>query len=132
MRHKPWRLLALLLPVMAFAQPMPRFRWQNFTTADGLPDNRVFCVAVDGSRIWAGTENGLGLYENGKWKIFRTEDGLVHRAVLSLAVDKRTHDVWAATMGGLSRYSAGRFDSFTQLNSGLPNDVVYGVGVQGD
>ena len=26
-------------------------------------------------------------------------------------------------MGGLSRYSAGRFDTFTQLNSGLPNDV---------
>ena len=35
-------------------------------------------------------------------------------------------------MGGLSRYSAGRFDTFTQLNSGLPNDVVYGVAVQGD
>jgi ligand-binding sensor domain-containing protein len=35
-------------------------------------------------------------------------------------------------MGGLSRYSGGRFDTFTQLNSGLPNDVVYGVSVQGD
>jgi len=35
-------------------------------------------------------------------------------------------------MGGLSRYSAGRFDTFTQLNSGLANDVVYGVAVQGD
>ena len=35
-------------------------------------------------------------------------------------------------MGGLNRYSAGRFDSFTQLTSGLPNDVVYGVSVLGD
>ena len=35
-------------------------------------------------------------------------------------------------MGGLSRISAGRIDSFTQLNSGLANDIVYGVGVQGD
>ena len=35
-------------------------------------------------------------------------------------------------MGGLSRFSAGRFDNFTQLNSGLPNDVVYGVAVEGD
>ena len=42
---------------------MPRFRWENFTTANGLPDNHVFCVAVDGNRIWAGTENGLALYE---------------------------------------------------------------------
>jgi ligand-binding sensor domain-containing protein len=35
-------------------------------------------------------------------------------------------------MGGLSRYSAGRFDTFNQLSSGLPNDVVYGVSVLGD
>ena len=52
--------------------------------------------------------------------------------MLSLALDKRTGDVWAGTMGGLSRISAGRIDTFTQLNSGLSNDIVYGVGVQGD
>ena len=69
------------------------------------------------------------LYENGKWKSFGVADGLAHRAVLSLALDKRTHDLWIGTMGGLSRYSAGRFDTFTQLTSGLPNDVVYGVSV---
>jgi ligand-binding sensor domain-containing protein len=132
MKHKIWCLLLSLLPLAASAQPMPRYRWQNFTTADGLPDNRVFSVAVDGARIWAGTENGLGLYENGKWKVFRRADGLAHRVVTYVAVDKKTHDVWAATMGGLSRYSAGRFDTYTQLNSGLSNDVVYGVAVQGD
>ena len=46
---------------LALAQDMPRFRWENFSTANGLPDNHVFCVLVDGNRIWAGTENGLGL-----------------------------------------------------------------------
>ncbi len=35
-------------------------------------------------------------------------------------------------MGGLSRFSAGRIDTFTQLNSGLANDIVYGVAVSGD
>ena len=74
---------------------------------------------MDGDRVWAGTDNGLALYENGKWKSLHVADGLAHRAVLSLALDKRTHDLWIATMGGLSRYSAGRFDTFTQLNSGL-------------
>jgi ligand-binding sensor domain-containing protein len=115
-----------------FAQDLPRFRWENFTTANGLPDNRVYSVCVDGGRIWAGTDNGLALYENGKWRVFTTADGLAHRAVLYLALDKKTHTLWIATMGGLSRYSAGRMDTFTQLNSGLPNDVVYGVTVQGD
>jgi frataxin-like iron-binding protein CyaY len=111
---------------------MPRYRWENFTTENGLPDNHVFQVKVDGPRVWAATENGLALYQNGQWKVYGTKDGLAHRAVLFVDVDPRTGDVWAATMGGLSRFSAGRFDNYTQLNSGLPNDVVYGVAVQGD
>ncbi len=126
-------IIAVFLAASAlFAQDLPRFRWENFTTANGLPDNRVYTVCVDGGRIWAGTDNGLAMYENGKWRVFTTADGLAHRAVLSLTLDKKTHTLWIATMGGLSRYSAGRIDSFTQLNSGLTNDVVYGVAVQGD
>ena len=116
----------------ASAQSLPRFRFENFTTANGLPDDHVFAVLVDGDRIWAGTENGLGLYENGHWKTYTTKDGLAHRAVLSLAIDKRTGDIWAGTMGGLSRISGGRIDTYTQLNSGLSNDVVYGVAVEGE
>jgi ligand-binding sensor domain-containing protein len=114
------------------APVMPKFRFENFTTANGLPDNHVYSVLVDGDRIWAGTDNGLGLYENGTWKTYNTKDGLAHRAVLSLALDKRTGDVWAGTMAGLSRISSGRIDTFTQLNSGLSNDVVYGVAVEGE
>lgn len=113
-------------------QVAPRFRFENFTTANGLPDNHVFAVLVDGDRVWAGTENGLAVYENHAWKTYTTADGLAQRAVLSLALDKRTGDVWAGTMGGLSRISAGRIVSYTQLNSGLSNDVVYGVAVEGE
>jgi ligand-binding sensor domain-containing protein len=68
---------------------MPRFRFENFTTANGLPDNHVFSVLVDGDRVWAGTEDGLAVYENGAWKTYTTADGLAHRAVLTLALDKQ-------------------------------------------
>ncbi len=135
MKRHLLRMIAIVtISIAALAAPpdMPKFHWESFTTANGLPDNHVFCVLMDGNRIWAGTENGLGLYENGKWKVFRPADGLAHRVVLSLALDKATGDLWAGTMGGLSRISAGRIDTFTQLNSGLANDIVYGVGVQGD
>jgi len=130
-------LILLVVSSSVAAQDMPMFRWVNFTTAEDLPDNHVFCVLVDGDRIWAGTENGLGLYENGVWKTFRPVEGareqsLAHQAVLSLALDKRTGDIWAGTMGGLSHISAGRIDTYTQLNSGLSNDIVYGVGVQSE
>src|SRR5689334_2189533 len=97
MKHpfKPTVLAIIVaLSFATFAQDMPRFRWENFTTTNGLPDNHVFCVLVDGHRIWAGTEGGLGLYEGGAWKSFRVADGLAHQAVLSLALDKRTGDLW--------------------------------------
>lgn len=116
----------------AASESLPRFRFENFTRVNGLPDDHVYCVLVDGNRIWAGTNNGLGLYDHGEWKTFGTNDGLAHRAVLSLALDKRTGDVWAGTMGGLSRISSGRIVSYTQLNSGLSNNVVYGVAVEGE
>jgi ligand-binding sensor domain-containing protein len=126
--------ILLLLVIHCFAAPpqMPRYRWDNYTTANGLPDNHVYAVLADGKRVWAATENGLAKLEDGKWTVLGPSDGLAHRAVLGLALDQRTGDVWAATMGGLSRVSAGRIDSYTQLNSGLSNDVVYGVAVEGD
>ncbi len=111
---------------------MPRYHFVNYTTANGLPNSHVYSVLVDGDRIWAGTDDGLAEFENGHWKIYTVADGLAQQAVLSLALDKRTGAVWAGTMGGLSRISAGRIDTYTQLNSGLSNDVVYGVAVEGD
>lgn len=124
-------LTLLLTAAIAWAQRPPLYtRWENFTTANGLPDDKVFCVTVDGGRVWAGTENGLALYENGKWKVFTPADGLVHRVVMAIAVDKKTGDVWIATFGGLSRYSGGQFQNYTNLTSGLANDVVFGVAVQ--
>ena len=69
-------VFALASTALAATPDMPRFRWENFTTENGLPDDHVFNVCVDGNRVWAATENGLGLYENGKWRIYRPKDGL--------------------------------------------------------
>lgn len=106
-------------------------RWENFTDENGMPDDKVFCVAVDGERVWAGTEDGLVLIQNGKIRrVYKPEDGLVHRVVMGLAVDKNTGDLWIGTFGGLSRFSGGVFTNYTNFNSGLLNDIIYGVGVQ--
>ena len=119
-------------PAAHRAPSVPRYRFVNYTTANGLPNNHVYSVLVDGDRIWAGTDDGLAELDHGRWKIYTVADGLAQQAVLSLALDPRTGAVWAGTMGGLSRISAGRIDTWTQLNSGLSNNVVYGVSVQGD
>ena len=111
-------------------KPYLMTRRENFTTANGMPDPKVFCVTVDGSRVWAGTEDGLVLIENGKvQRVYKTENGLAQRAVMGIAADKKTGDLWIATFGGVSHFSGGQFQNFTNLTSGLLNDVCYGIAV---
>ncbi len=113
-------------------QPALYTKWINYTATSGFPEGEVFCVTVDGTRVWAGTSHGLVLLEDGRVKkVFTTDDGLAGRAVMSIAVDKQNGDVWVGTFGGLSLYSGGKFKNYTNLTSGLANDLVYGVALQG-
>ena len=123
----------LLCATAAFAQDPPLYtKWINYTPANGFPAGEVYCVTVDGNRVWAGTSEGLVLIEDGQVKkIYTMADGLVGRPVMGVAVDKQTGTVWAATFGGLSRLSGGQFTNYTNLSSGLANDLVYGVAVDG-
>jgi hypothetical protein len=112
---------------LADIKPMPVYgNWKNFTTKDGLPSDHVYCVRIDGDKVYAGTHDGLAVYEKGKWTTYTTKDGLVHNGVVGIDVSELTGDVWIGTLGGLSRWSGGKFENFTQMNSGMPNDLVYG------
>jgi len=135
-QNRWWLSLAgflCLMPATLAQTPALYTRWENFTAANGMPDAKVFSVAVDGDRVWAGTENGLVLIEKSKiTKVFTTADGLANRVVTGIAVDKKTGDVWLATFGGVSRLSGGTFQNYTSLTTGLANDIVYAVAIQGD
>jgi len=123
--------LFLFLPAAAGQSPALYTKWENFTTANGMPDAKVFSVAVDGSHVWAGTENGLVLIENSKVaKVYTTADGLPNRVVTGIAIDKKTGDLWLATFGGLSQFSGGKFQNYDSLTTGLANNIVYGVAIQ--
>ena len=53
------------------AQDMPRFRWENFTTANGLPNNHVSACWSTVTASGPALKTVLGSYENGTWKVFR-------------------------------------------------------------
>jgi ligand-binding sensor domain-containing protein len=110
------------------AMAMPVYgNWRNFTTKDGLPSDKTYTVRIDGDRVLVGTHDGLAVYENEKWHTYTTVDGLAHNGVVSIDVSELTGDVWIGTLGGLNRWSAGKFETFNQFNSGMPNDLVYNV-----
>jgi hypothetical protein len=123
-------------PAGAPKLPYVYTNWKQFTVADGLPNDHTFSVKVDGPRVWVGTEDGLALIDKATAKVVRTwqeKDGLPFKVVTAIDVDQRTGDVWLGLFGGgLARLSGGRFEHWQQLNSGLVNDVVYGVAVEND
>ncbi|MFZ9011407.1 MAG: ligand-binding sensor domain-containing protein [Anaerohalosphaeraceae bacterium] len=109
--------------------------WEHVTTKNGLPDDHIFAVKVDGPRVWVGTEDGLARIDKatGKIQTWNESDGLPWRVISAIDVSPKTGEVWLGLLGGgVARFSAGRFDHFHQLNSGLVNDVVYGLAFEND
>ncbi|UCF33262.1 MAG: hypothetical protein JSV78_13105 [Phycisphaerales bacterium] len=115
--------------------PFVYTKWEQFTTKDGLPNDHIFAVKVFGDYVWVGTEDGLARLnkKTREIKCWREEDGLPWRVVGAIDVHPKTDEVWLGLFGGgLARFSGGRFDHWHQLNSGLVNDVVYGVAIEHD
>ncbi len=86
--------------------------WQAFTTAQGLPSDRVLALASagDGS-VWLGTPAGAARFRPagapgsryGLLQVFTEREGLPNNAVTSLCV-ARDGSVWVGTRGGVARY----------------------------
>ena len=97
--------------------------WVSLSTEDGLIDDHACWVKVDTvhSCVWAGTDNGLACYLDGRWKVYTPKDGRDGRGCGSpdrgrlgghlrgaepsvRNVDWQGDDVvWVATAHGISR-----------------------------
>jgi hypothetical protein len=117
-------------------EPFVYTEWQSFTresTGGQLINDHIFFLEADGDSLWIGTEGGLILYYNGKWESWTEREGLPWNVVMGIAKDHKTGELWLALFGeGIARFSGGHFEHYTQMNSGLLNDVVYGIDIQGD
>ena len=135
-------ILLLVVPVASVAAveseqlPFVYTEWKQFTVDNGLPNDHIFSVKADGPRVWVGTEDGLACIDKKTGKVtksWQVKDGLPWQVVTAIEVHKKTGDVWLGLFGGgLARFSGGRFDHFHQFNSGLVNDVVYGIAIEND
>lgn len=93
--------------------------YDQFTTENGLPDNRVMSLLVDDDNgLWVGTRSkGIAyLPQKGeKWQYFvhtESENSLPANGVTDIYQDSRG-DIWVATYnGGLSRKVGNGFENF--------------------
>lgn len=125
----PTRLLAALLLLFCLPAQHPHPAWAA-RTSDTIPHRTVFAIkALAENDVWIGTENGAARYDGRTWTIYGPEDGLPHQVVTSIAVHPIDKSIWFGTFGGVGRFHDGKFQTFSTKNSGLVNDVVYGVTV---
>ena len=115
--------------VIKEAKAMPVYgNWRNFTTKDGLLFRScLFCTYRSETACLLALMRVLQSIQGGNGVTYTTNDGLAHNGVVSIDYSKLTGDIWIGTLGGLNRWSSGKFETFNQFNSGMPNDLVYCV-----
>ena len=86
--------------------------FKTFTTADGLPDNRVWSVAVDLSgNKWFGTQTGgLSKFNGSSWTTFNTSNGLPNNFITTISVHPNG-SLYLGTGSGVVGYNGNNFFS---------------------
>jgi hypothetical protein len=108
--------------------------WTSFTTEDGLADNRVDTIVVDGAgHLWFANQGwyyrppatGVSRYDGKTFTTFTTADGLVGNKVWSILRD-RDGVLWFGTEDGVSRYDGEIWTTFT-TEDGLVHNWVLSI-----
>ena len=113
-------------------------QWTNYGPEDGLVSNdNVYAMASspDGT-IWAGTQNGLGMYDGRIWKMILPNGDLSFRDLRSIAVAPNG-DVWVGaydfTAGGkAARLSAEEWTIFDKTSGLDAGAVIMAMAITAD
>src|SRR5215831_13041302 len=102
--RKSWVLRPILLVVLILVLPGvtrgERSSIRAYTTADGLPHNRVSCIARDSRGfLWFCTGDGLSRFDGSRFTNYNIEDGLPTTSINYL-LESRDGTYWIATNGG--------------------------------
>ncbi len=92
-----------------------------YTTADGLSDNQVFCLAEGrNDSLWVGAGDGFNRFRGGQFQSFRTREGLSQSTVYAICEDHEG-SLWVGTKLGLNQFVDRRTIPFT-VSEGLPSN----------
>ena len=101
--------------------------------AKSLKNDDVRCLAVDDSRVWAGTKTGVSLYalRQGTWTTFTQKDGLASDEVSCITIDKE--QVWFGSRRGVTVYNTVNetWKILTEAE-GLGSNLITSMAIRGD
>jgi hypothetical protein len=93
--------------------------WTTYTTADGLPDDSVWALAVDDNgHVWVGSRAGIAVFDGSAWTTYTTADGLEDNWVKAVAVDA-LGQVWVGTADKMSRFDGYTWEAMENAPMGV-------------
>jgi len=100
--------IAAALVLGAPRAPAEQLPLKSYTTADGLPSDRVHCILSDSRGfLWMGTEDGLSRFDGYGFRNIGVADGLPSSSVRAVVESRRSPGVyWIGTSAGLVRLDA--------------------------
>lgn len=113
------RQLTLLFFVL-LTVPVCAQMFTNYTTADGLVDNTVNCLAVDTEdNMWFGTDAGISFLdvEEEEWVTLNVAQGtgLIDDRITAIHMSPFT-GLWVGTDFGISNWDGTQFTSYTEAD----------------
>ncbi|MCO5249809.1 MAG: T9SS type A sorting domain-containing protein [Candidatus Kapabacteria bacterium] len=97
--------------------------FENFTSSNsGLPDNRVYDLAVDSeNNIWCATKQGLAKFDGTDWEVFHFEHLETNGYIVYLAIDK-DGAIWVTNDYSpyrIAKFNDGEFIPYNGENTGI-------------
>ena len=117
--------LDALPPALDPGKALTQYSVDVWTTADDLPQNSVTAIVQtrDGY-LWLGTYGGLVRFDGVRFTVFNVATGALASNGVQTLIEDRSGALWIGTNGGgLTRYRAGRFETF-RVQHGLAHDIV--------
>jgi signal transduction histidine kinase/ligand-binding sensor domain-containing protein len=122
-------LLACALSGLWCGLALAQYRFDVWTTEQGLPQNSVLAIAqtADGY-LWLATYNGLVRFDGVRFTVFNKHNTpAFSTSRLSELYEDPSGALWISTvMGGVLRYQHGVFTAFTR-EQGLPHNNIIGA-----
>jgi ligand-binding sensor domain-containing protein len=123
------RLLSFCL-IFLFVSPIfPQYRFENWSTEQGLPYKTVRGVLqTSDGYLWAATSDGLARFDGVRFTVFNTANspGLKTNRLDNLAATLDGSLWLSGEEGLLFRFRDGAF-SFLSIAEGLPSDVIFSI-----
>lgn len=93
-------------------------KWTYFTTDNGLPSNKINCLAEDGyNNIWIGTDKGLVKYDGNNFTYYSTKNGLPSDSIYSIFWDGNA-ELLVGTQNGFGLINfIGNYSSILKLTN---------------